>query len=107
MLEIGRFHAAIVECHAGEAALDALKVPAGVHACRVAPDEMLLLAAPSRLDELLQRATAHLAVVEPGALALDQSDGWAIFSLPGDSGLSVLMHLALFSMPKRRLNHAP
>lgn len=102
MLEIGRCHAAIVECHAGAAALDALKVPAGVHACRVAPDELLLLAAPARVAELLQRATAHLAVVEPGALVVDQSDGWTIFSLAGDGGLTALSQLAQFPIRERR-----
>ena len=102
MLEIGRFHAAIVECHAAAAALDALKVPPGAHACRVAPDELLLIAAPGRLDELLQRARAHLAVVEPGALVLDQSDGWTIFSLAGDGGMTALSQLALFPIRQRR-----
>lgn len=102
MLEIGRFHAAIVECHAGAAALDALRVPEGVHACRVAPDELLLLAAPSRVGELLQRATAHLAVAEPRALVVDQSDGWTIFSLAGDGGLTALAQLALFPVREHR-----
>ncbi|MBP9144705.1 MAG: hypothetical protein KBF21_12265 [Thermoanaerobaculia bacterium] len=102
MLEIGRFHAAIVECHAGAAALDALRIPADVHACRVAPDELLLLAAPARAAELLQRASAHLAVVEPGALVADQSDGWTIFSLAGDGGMSALAQLAQFPIRERR-----
>lgn len=102
MLEIGRLHAGIVECHAGAPALDALPVPPGVHACRVAPDEVLLVAPPSRTDELLRRATATLAVVEPGSLVVDQSDGWAIFSLPGEEGMLALRQLALFPFPERR-----
>lgn len=102
MLEIGRFHAGIVECHASAAALDALAVPPGVHACRVAPDELLLLASPSRTDELLRRAMATLAVAEPGALVVDQSDGWTIFGLPGEEGMRTLRQLALFPFPERR-----
>ncbi len=106
MLEIGRFCAGIVECHASPRTLDALKVPAGVHRCRVAPDELLLLAAPSRTEELLRRATAHLAVVEPGAIAVDQSDGWTIFGLPGrlpdDEGMLALRQLAMIPFPERR-----
>lgn len=102
MLEIGRWHAALIECHAGASALDALAVPAGVHACRVAPDELVLLAAPQQAGELLRRASAHLAVVAPGALVVDQSDGWAIFSLPGDEGMQTLRQLTLFALPERR-----
>jgi hypothetical protein len=109
VLEIGRLYAGVVECHASPRTLDALTAPAGVHLCRVAPDELLLLAAPSRTDELLRRATAQLVVAEPGALVVDQSDGWAIFRLPGnlpghlpDEGMLALSQLALFAMPARR-----
>ncbi len=102
MLEIARFDACLIECHGSAPALDALAVPAGVQALRVAPDELLLLAPPARTDELLRRATAHLAVVEPGALVVDQSDGWAIFALPGESGELALRQLALMPLPRRR-----
>lgn len=106
MVEVGRFHAGLVECHASAAALDALSVPVGVQALRIAADELLLLAPPARTDELLRRATAHLAVVEPGAIAVDQSDGWAIFGLPGhlpdDPGMMALRQLALMPLPERR-----
>ncbi|MEO7793670.1 MAG: hypothetical protein ABIV06_02765 [Thermoanaerobaculia bacterium] len=100
--EIRRFHAVLIECHASAAALEALAVPAGVHALRVASDELLWLAAPERADELLRRATAHFAVLEPGALVVDQSDGWTIFALPGDEGLLALRQLAVFPLPERR-----
>lgn len=110
MLEIARFHACLIACHGSAPALDALAVPAGVQALRVAPDELLLLAPPARTDELLRRATAHLAVVEPGAVAVDQSDGWAIFGLPGhlpghssiDEGLLALRQLTVMPLPDRR-----
>ena len=105
MLEIGRFHAGLVECHASAAALDALDargLPPGVHACRVAADELLLLASPSRTDELVRRATATLAVAEPGSLVVDQSDGWTVFGLPGEEGMLALRQLALFPFPERR-----
>jgi hypothetical protein len=102
VLEIGRFRAALVECHASARALDALTVPAGTHLCRVTPDELLLLGAPERLDELLRRAIAQLAVVEPGGLVVDQSDGWTIFSLPGEAGLLALRQLSFLPIPERR-----
>ena len=47
MLEIARFRACVVECHGSAPALDALAVPSGVQALRVAPDELLLLAPPT------------------------------------------------------------
>ena len=106
MLEVGRFCAAIVECHATAAALDALAVPPHVHTFRVAPEELLLLAPPNLADDLLRRAKSHLAVVEPGALAVDQSDGWTIFGLPGhlpgDEGMTALRQLVLMPLPRRR-----
>ncbi len=106
MLEVGRFYAAIVECHATAATLDALAVPPRVHACRVAPEELLLLAPPNLADDLLRRAKSHLAVVEPAALAVDQSDGWTIFGLPGelpgDEGMLALRQLAMMPLPQRR-----
>ena len=106
MLEISRFDACLIACHGSAAALDALAVPAGVQALRVAPDELLLLAPPARTEELLRRATAHLAVVEPGTIAVDQSDGWAIFGLaghlPDDPGMLALRQLAVMPLPDRR-----
>ena len=106
MLEIARFRACVVECHGSAPALDALAVPSGVQALRVAPDELLLLAPPARADELLRRAMAHLAVVEAEALAVDQSDGWTIFGLPGhlpgDEGMTALRQLVLMPLPRRR-----
>ncbi len=102
MLEVGRHAAGIVECHANPRALDALTMPTGVHLCRVAPDELLLLMAPPRLEEILRRATAHLAVVDPGGLVVDQSDGWTIFGLPGEEGALALRQLAAMPLPERR-----
>lgn len=102
MLEIQRSHAAIVECHASALALQAMPAMPRVHACRVAPDELLLVAPPSLGDEVLRRAKAHLASAEPGTLVLDQSDGWAVFSLRGDDVLEPLRKLAVIPFPEAR-----
>jgi hypothetical protein len=119
VLEIRRCHAAIVGCHASAAALELLaRLPSPrlevgesavggggdsvVERLRVAPDEMLLLAPPSRLEEVRRWATTAVNKVEPGALVLDQSDGWAIFSLLGDDGLVALRQLAMFPFPETR-----
>ncbi len=67
-LEIQRSRAAVVECHAREGVLASLPAMANVHACRVAPDELLLLAPPALGDEVRRRAEAHLAGAGRGAL---------------------------------------
>lgn len=102
MLEIQRCHAAIVECHAGASALDALPAQPAVERCRVAPDELLLVAPPAMLDDVLRRAAAHLAGAEPAALVLDQSDGWAIFTLRGDDAMAPLARLSVIAFPTTR-----
>lgn len=101
-LEIQRSRAAVVECHARAEALASLPAMSNVHACRVAPDELLLLAPPALADEVRRRAEAHLAGTDRGALVLDQSDGWVIFSLPGEAGLRALRMLAVFPLPETR-----
>lgn len=102
MLEIQRSHAAIVECHASPLALQSMPAMPRVHVCRVAPDELLLVAPPSLGDEVLRRATAHLTSAEPETLVLDQSDGWAVFSLRGDDVMEPLRKLAVFPFPEAR-----
>ena len=105
MLEIQRSHAAILECHASVGALSTMPAMARVHACRVAPDELWLLAPPALTADVLRRAEAHLASVEPGTLVVDQSDGWAVFSLRADDAaeaLRPLAHLAVFPFPEAR-----
>lgn len=100
MLEIQRSHAAIIECHASAAALDGLPTPPGAECCRVAPDELLLVASSSRVDELLRGAVTHLTSAEPGSLVLDQSDAWTVFSLRGDQEADAFQPLAqLSTMP--------
>lgn len=102
MLEIQRTGATILECHASVPVLDALPAWAGVAQLRVAADELLLLAPPALGDEWLSQVTAHLAKAEPGALVVDQSDGWAIFSLRGDEPLAALRKLAVLPLPDAR-----
>ena len=101
-LEIGRSCAAVIECHASAAALTSLPALPGVHACRVASDELLLLAPPSLGDEVLRLAKAYLTSVEPGTLVLDQSDGWVIFSLHGEAAMEELRMLSVIPFPEAR-----
>jgi len=102
MLSIERTRAAIIECHAGALALDSVPPLAQMHPCRVAPDELLLIAPPWMADDLLRRATAHLASAEAGTLVIDQSDAWAVFTLRGDDALRPLRQLSANPFPDYR-----
>jgi hypothetical protein len=102
VLDIARTHAAIIACHASEEALDSLPAGPDVHACRVAEDELLLIAPPALGAATHERAAAHLARADASALVLDQSDGWAAFSLRGSGALRVLAQLSVISFPASR-----
>lgn len=99
MLSIERTHAAVVACCASPPALDTLPPIPGTHACRVAPDELLLVAPPSLLAEIEPRVAGHFATAEPTALVLDQTDGWSVFSLRGDEARSVFAQLSTVPLP--------
>lgn len=99
MLSIERTHAAVVACCAGPPALDALPAIPGTQSCRVAPDELLLVAPPALLAETERRVAGHFAAVEPTALVVDQTDGWSVFSLRGDEARSVFAQLSTVPLP--------
>jgi hypothetical protein len=102
VLDIERTHAAVVACFASPAALDSLPAHLGTHQCRVAPDELLLVAPPALLGDTERRAATHFAAADPAALVLDQSDGWSVFTLRGDEADSVFARLSTVPLPARR-----
>ena len=99
MLSIERTHAAVVACCASPPALDTLPAIPGTVSCRVAPDELLLVAPPALLAETERRAAGHFAAAEPTALVIDQTDGWSVFSLRGDEARSVFAQLSTVPLP--------
>jgi hypothetical protein len=102
VLSVERSHAAVVACHASAATLDSLPAMPNASACRVAPDELWLIAPPALLAETLQRAGEHCTSSEATALVLDQSDGWTSFTLRGDEAISVLAQLSAVPFPATR-----
>jgi len=102
VLSIERTHAAVIACYASAAALDALPAPPNAYACRVAPDELWLIAPPALLADTERCATEYCARTEPTALVLDQSDGWTAFTFRGDEALSVLAQLSALPFPAAR-----
>ena len=91
-IELSRF--TVVACFAGPQALDALPVQPEAHRCRVAPDELLLVAATPELAGVTERrAIEHFAGAGNDALVVDQSDGWCVFTLRGDEAENVFAAL--------------
>jgi hypothetical protein len=83
VLEVQRTLAAVVGCYARAEALDPIAAAAAV-AIRVAPDELLLLVDPEERTRLLASTEVALASLDRGGLALDLSDGFAIWRLGGN-----------------------
>jgi hypothetical protein len=102
VLSIERTHAAVVACHASPAALDALGDWPGTYACRVAGDEVLLVAPPALLPDVLRTATERVAGHDPSALVLDQTDGWCTLTLRGDEADAAYSQLSTVPLPERR-----
>ena len=81
MLEVRRSEAHVVRCLARPETLDALPETVGVHACRVAPDELLLVGEAAEID---------LA----NGLAVDETGGWAAWTLSGPDAVEALGRLS-------------
>lgn len=101
MLNIERTHPAVVACYASPRALDSLPSIPGAHACRVAPDELLLIAPPALRADTERRAVEHFAIMDATALVFDQSDGWTAFTLRGDEALTVFSQLSAIPLPTK------
>jgi len=87
----------VVGAFASAAALDAVRAPAGVRSCRVAPDEVALVCAPGETAALLAAVATQLTAADAHGFVLDLSEGWTGFSLRGDvaRAFSYLSELAL------------
>ena len=82
-------------------ALDRVQTPAGVEQGRVAPDELLWLGDPEQAQALEAEGTRQLAGAGARGLVVDNSDGWALFSLVGDGREDALARLSSLRLPER------
>jgi hypothetical protein len=80
-------------------ALDALTVPPGVRAGRVAGDEVLWVSDPERASELLDSLSAQLAPLGNRAAVVDHSDGYALFALLGADRTEIFARLSSIRIP--------
>ena len=80
-------------------ALDRVQTPAGVSQGRIAPDELLWLGDPEQAGALEAEGQKQLAGVGERGLVVDNSDGWALFSIVGDGRADALARLSSLRLP--------
>jgi hypothetical protein len=98
VLELYPTSAALIGCYARPAALDSLG-PGGL-AIRVAPNELLLVAAAAERGAALEDARRALAAADPGGLVFDLSAGFAIWTLAGDGRHEAYARLCAIRPPE-------
>jgi hypothetical protein len=101
VLEFVPCEAVIVACHGQPGALDELPNGLGM-VLRIAPDEAWVVGTRSRRGALLRSATLWLAAADPTGVAVDQTDGWALYSGPAPAALAVLPRISVARLPSQR-----
>jgi sarcosine oxidase gamma subunit len=91
VIEYSVLQMSVVVCCGEPAALDNVAHGA-LHACRVAPDELMLLDRPAA--HLYGRALSALQVFDSSALVLDVSAGWSAWQLSGDAAHDAFARLS-------------
>jgi hypothetical protein len=97
--ELARALIGVVTASAEAGALDMLLVPGRAFACRVADDELLLLCGPPVTDEVAREVATRLAALDPDALVVDTTDGWAAISIAGDDARASFGLLSRLELP--------
>ena len=85
MLELTPTEATVITCLGSGDAVDAAVAAGGVESGRVAPDEAILIVPPGRDAELLGAVTDAASAEDPGAIVVDTTDGWGIWSIRGNA----------------------
>ena len=91
--------AAKVRCFAPPEAIDALPTPAGALRGRIAPNEVVFVAAPGRGAELQASLEAALQSHGNRALVVDHTDGWSFFSISGEGAEDVFRRVSMIPLP--------
>jgi hypothetical protein len=74
----------VVVGFASAGALDAVQVPAGARACRIASDEVAFVCSADAASDVLDAIAQQVARGDSDGFVLDLSDGWTSFTLTGD-----------------------
>lgn len=99
MLELHRTSVSAVGCFASAEAAGATMRTAGAYACRVAPDEVLLLAKAGTGAKVVEAATGKARRRDPDAVVLDVTDGWAVWTLAGSDAREAFARLSALELP--------
>jgi sarcosine oxidase gamma subunit len=100
MLELVATRVAAVACHAAPDAADAAMSTASAYACRIAPDEVLLLGKPGAAAKLVEAASKKAGAADPDALVLDTTDGWTVWTLEGNDAREAFARLSAVPLPE-------
>ena len=100
MLELVATPVSVVGCFAEPEALDALAPTDGVHVCRIAPDEVMLVGEEGRAATLVAAAIAQATVADPDAVVLATTDGWAVWTLAGEAAREAFTRLSAVELPE-------
>lgn len=101
MADVSPVSLGVVTACAGVEALDALVVPGRATACRVADDETLFVCEPDVVGEITREVETRLTVVDPDAVVLDATDGWAALRIDGVDAPAVLAEISRLRLPQR------
>jgi hypothetical protein len=105
VLEITRTLVGVVTASAAARALDGLVVPGRAFGCRTADDELMLLSVPQVTDEVVGEVSTRLAAVDPDALVIDATDGWAAVTVAGAGGRASFGLLSRLELPDPGFTH--
>ncbi len=99
MLEFGKADASVLSCLARPEELDSFPSVDGAFACRVASDELLLVAPAGVLPG---RVAVLLAERDPYSIAVDVTAGWTVWTLAGSDAGRAFSRLSEIPQPTER-----
>jgi sarcosine oxidase gamma subunit len=99
VLELHRTSVSAVGCFASAEAAGATMRTAGAYACRVAPDEVLLLARAGTAAKAVEAVADEARRRDPDAVVLDVTDGWAVWTLAGSDAREAFARLSALELP--------
>jgi hypothetical protein len=102
VLEICPARAAVIVCIGKAGVLDAIAPGSGAASFRVAADERWLVGPATIAVELLARTRTQFTTVGLSALAVDMTDGWAVWTISGPGTDEVWARLSENRVPTTR-----
>jgi hypothetical protein len=100
VLELRASEFAVVTCVASPAACDSLPSRPDARALRLAADEVMVLGSPGAVDAIVATVAGAVATIDPDAVVIDASDGWAAWTLGGDAIDPAFSRLSALELPR-------